>query len=173
MDITEISNWTDIEKKITDTVKQQNSVVLDTQKDLYSFFESRRAAQPEKVLCPYCDTGLEPAELGINPIPSLSSWEDAERSQANAKTFGEMIKHNDKELISNILSIIQSIAPKERNIDINIRKIRRTAEIVPKISTIISDTPKIIESCGNDPMEINKRLVEVIEDIRKTILINI
>jgi len=173
MEIPEIQNWKDIQIRIANLIKKENLIIGDTQRDIYLYFEGVRKMQKVNVTCPYCNHKIELLELGLNPSPILDDWEDFDRSEPNSMTFGEIMKYHEHDLITEILYIIQSIEIKDRPLDMDIKKLSRNVQILKNIVQIIQDTPDAVKACGDDTIKMNICLIETIEDIRKTIIMEV
>jgi len=173
MEIPEISNWPTIEQRLADIIKKQNLIIGDTQRDIYLYLEGAKALQPTEVTCPYCDKKITTLELGLNPFPNITDWEDFDRSEPNSMTFGEIMKYNQHDLLTELLTLIQTIEIKDRQLDIDIKRLGRNVKILKRIAQIIQDTPATIKTCNSDPVQMNVCLIEIIEDIRKTLLMEL
>jgi len=171
MEMSEIENWTEIEHKIADVVSSLIKINVDTEKDVYGYFQGiKELSKNLEIVCPYCDKVIDPLEVGINPQKTMENWRDEDRTEPNSMSFQELREHLNHVVTRQIVDILIQTQTRPTGIEQKLNQLEDVVSTLTYISELLADLPKSIEH-ANTNKDIMESMRSTLTDIQKRISI--
>lgn len=171
VEFSQVKNMQALEEEIATAITKLQLILLDTEKDLYTYFQCHKEMAPE-IVCPHCQKQFTLAEIGVPSQKTIDDWEKEMRSEPNAMTFRELQKYTESELKMAMVRIILHTDLKPRDLDAELQAMKRLVKTVEYIVGIYRDLKPAIET-SKDQKELTQTMADALRDIQSALVMGL